>query len=46
MTKRQATRAGQLLTANQHLGQRDMRDLLMEHGIDGVTATRLCEGRA
>lgn len=45
MTKRQAAKMDQLLAANPGLSQRDMRDLLMEYGADGVTASQLTEDR-
>jgi hypothetical protein len=45
MTNRQVAKANRLLTANPDLGQRDMRDLLMEYGFDGATAGKLTEGR-
>ena len=45
MTKRQMTRAGNLLASNPDLNYRDMRDLLMEYGVDGRTAGSLAEGR-
>jgi hypothetical protein len=34
-----------LLAANPDLGSRDMRDLLMEFGTDGITATELTQDR-
>ena len=37
--------AGALLAANPQLGSRDMRDLLMEFGADGVRATELTQAR-
>jgi len=36
---------GALIAANPGLGSRDMRDLLMEFGADGVTATDLTQAR-
>jgi hypothetical protein len=46
MTKRQATKAEKLLTANPELSARDARDLLMEYGFDGITASSLTQDRA
>lgn len=45
MTKRQMTRAGNLLASNPELSYRDMRDLLMEYEVDGQTAGGLAWGR-
>lgn len=41
MNKRQA----KLLAGNPDMDYRDMRDLLMEYGTDGITAGELAEGR-
>lgn len=38
--------ADMLLAANPELSYRDMRDLLMEYGFDGITAGRLASGRS
>jgi len=35
-----------VLADNPGLDYRDLRDLLMEYGVDGIEAGRLAEGRA
>jgi hypothetical protein len=45
MTKRTEAQAEKLLAQNPGLSYRDMRDLLMEYGVDGITAGELAEGR-
>lgn len=37
--------ARELLAANPELHSADMRDLLMEFGVDGLTATELTQAR-
>lgn len=45
MTAKQAAKIEKLLADNPELDYRDARDLLMEYGVEGITAGRMAEGR-